>query len=163
MNRVTFLLKLADAFRRAQDALLWRTTKNGHKIMIDTTTGKIVAGSKWITQKQDAAEKRFTPKVFYDNMEKTIRAVIGVKCRSSKSVPSIVVKKLSIHANIRMLERKISPDTVSDILKNPTLIMPDVESKKAVYGVGDIRVIVSYNGEIKTCMRRRQSRSRKKR
>lgn len=163
MNRVKLLLKLADTFRRAQDAFVWRTTKNGHKIMIDTTTNKIVAGSIWIIPEQETAEKRFTPKVFYDNMEKTVRAVVGIRCRSSKSVPPIVIKALSVHANIRMLERKISPETVRNILETPVLVIPGAKPDTAVYGMGDIRIPVSYTGEIITCMRREQSRSKKKR
>ncbi len=163
MNRVTLLLKLAQAFRRAQDGFEWRTTKNGHKIMINTETGEIVAGSPYVTKKLEEAEKRFTPKVLYDNMEKTVRAVIGIKCRKSQSVPPIVIKKLSTHANIRMVERNISPGDVKEILKNPVLVMPNVEPNTAEYGSGDIRILVSFDGEIKSCMRRRQSRGRKKR
>ena len=151
--RLQVLRNLADALHSANDAIIWRTSKTGRKYMIETTTGEIVGGAPFATKKQIEAEKRFTAKELHDNMEKAVKALVGVTCYRVKGISKIKIRNILDHANLRMLERKVAPGEIKDALQSPVFCGQGNVSGTAVFYSNKVFVVASSKGELKTCIR----------
>ena len=153
MTRVELLLKLAEAFHAAQDAPIWRTSKSGRHYMIETTTGEIIGGSPFITKACSEAKMKFTEKAWRDNMEKAVRELVGVVCYRVKGMRQIRIKIIPDHANLRMLERRITPKEIKEALQAPVFTDRGNTLMSQVFLKNQIFVAVGENGELKTCIR----------
>ena len=152
MNRVKLLLRLADALE-VKSPLAWRTSKNGKRFIINTMTGEIVGGSPAITQEYKEGEKRFTKKVLHDNMEKAVKTLVGVSCYEVKGFGKIRIKCIPDHANIRMVERRITPSEVKEALQAPTFTARGNTPDVLRFCKNNIVSVVTNSGALKTCMR----------
>lgn len=123
--------------------------------MIDTRTGEIVGGSPYISHKQVKKTKDFTPAELNANMEKAVRGLCGVRCKKGLKSPRIIIKRVSDHANFRMLERGVSPELVKSIVMEPALTRLCNDPRKVYYLKGDVYVIVGIDGTICTCVRKK--------
>lgn len=141
-------------YHTASDEIVWRTSETGKKYMIDTRTGEIVGGSPYISHKQVKKTKDFTPAELNANMEKAVRGLCGVRCKKGLKSPRIIIKRVSDHANFRMLERGVSPELVKSIVMEPALTRLCNDPRKVYYLKGDVYVIVGIDGTICTCVRK---------
>ena len=122
--------------------------------MIDTRTGEIVGGSPYISHKQVKKTKDFTPAELNANMEKAVRGLCGVRCTKGLKSPRIIIKRVSDHANFRMLKRGVSTELVKSIVMEPALTRLCNDPRKVYYLKGDVYVIVGIDGTICTCVRK---------
>lgn len=141
-------------YHTSSDEIVWRTSETGKKYMIDTRTGEIVGGSPYISHKQVKKTKDFTPAELNANMEKAVRGLCGVRCKKGLKSPRIIIKRVSDHANFRMLERGVSPELVKSIVMEPALTRLCNDPRKVYYLKGDVYVIVGIDGTICTCVRK---------
>lgn len=141
-------------YHTASDEIVWRTSETGKKYMIDTRTGEIVGGSPYISHKQVKKTKDFTPAELNANMEKAVRGLCGVRCKKGLKSPRIIIKRVSDHANFRMLERGVSPELVKSIVMEPALTRLCNDPRKVYYLKGNVYVIVGIDGTICTCVRK---------
>lgn len=152
MTKVGLLLKLAEAFHAAQDAPIWRTSKTGRHYMIETTTGEIIGGSPFITKACSEAKMKFTEKAWRDNMEKAVRELVGVVCYRVKGMRQIRIKIIPDHANLRMLERRITPKEIKEALQAPIFAKSGNKPDTEVFYKNGVFAAVSVKGELKTCI-----------
>ena len=153
MIRVELLLKLAEAFHAAQDAPIWRTSKTGRHYMIETTTGEIIGGSPFITKAIGEAKTKFTEKAWRDNMEKAVKELVGIVCYRVKGMRQIRIKLIPDHANLRMLERGITPKEIKTTLQAPIFAKSGNKPDTEAFYKNGVFVAVSVKGELKTCIR----------
>ena len=158
--RVRALWKLARAFTMdkappLKDGYKWKSTKTGKHFIVNKKTGEIVGGHPEKSRKPVKSDsgKHFTQKELDANMELAVNTLIGVKCKKGLSTPSVIVKRVSDHANFRMLDRDIRPDEIKELLINPVMVGKGNIRDSIQFDNQHLRVILFYDGFIGTCIR----------
>ena len=146
--------------RITKEGYEWRSIKTGKHFIVNKKTGKIVGGHTEKSRKPVKSDsgKHFTQKELDANMELAVNTLIEVKCKKGLSTPSVIVKRVSDHANFRMLDRGITVFSAKRVLEHPNLIMKGNRANSIVYQSVDIRIFVLYNETLETCIRKENRR-----
>ena len=96
---------------------------------------------------------KFTEKAWRDNMEKAVRELVGVVCYRVKGMRQIRIKIIPDHANLRMLERRITPKEIKATLQAPIFAKSGNKPDTEVFYKNGVFAAVSVKGELKTCIR----------
>jgi hypothetical protein len=126
-------------------------TKNGRHILIgeDESTGGAARGSKKLYSNGGAKPKKCVDKSEKSGIikatEKQRKQFIN-EIKGTRAADGTVIKSMIPHSADRMIERGISPETVKDVLSNPTSIYPGNKPNRKCVQKGNIRLVYETSG-----------------